>query len=158
MATILQPELSLPAARLRKPVVKRDGALNVLELEDWQLEAVIDRMDGVLNVASPRTTRRELRFVVVCLEECKRSLRTAYTPPARTDEQLTVMIFGQPQPLIRAQRIKSRLMIHATHFYDLARERVIRLAKGSEQRSGPGGSAVVEWSALVEFIKKRRIA
>jgi hypothetical protein len=153
MATTIQPELSLHAARLRKPVVKRDGALNVLELEDWQLEAVIDRLDGVVNVASPRASRRELRFVVVCLEECKRGLVVP-----RTDEQLVELIFGKPQPLIRAQRIKSRLMIHATHFYDLARERVIRLAKGSEQRSGPGGSAVVEWSALVDFIKKRRVA
>lgn len=157
MSANQQLELTLAAARHRKPMVKRDGAKNVLDVEDWQLEAAIDQLDGVLNVASKTATRRDLRFAVICLEEFKRAGATNAVRKDRTDEELTELIFGKRQPLIRAQWVKSRLMVHATHFYTLAQEKVIRLARGSEQRSGPGGSAVIEWDALVSFIKQRRI-
>ncbi len=153
MTAPLQSELPLSAARLKKPMLKRDGAKNVLDMEDWQLEAAIDRLDGVLNVASKKAARRDLRFVVVCLEEFKRGLIVP-----RDEHQLAELIFGKAQRYVRAQWVKSRLMVHATHFYDLAEEKVIRLARGSRPQCGPGGSAVVEWDSLVTFIKQRRIA
>jgi len=152
-ASTSQPELQLSAARIKRPMVDRAGARAILDVEDWQLETATDRIDGVLNIASVKCERRELRYAVVCLEEYRRELIVP-----RTDAELAELIFGKMQPLIRAQRIYNRLNCHATHFYDLARERVIKLAKGSAQRSGPGGSAVVEWSALLDFIKKRRVA
>ena len=40
-----------------RPVVNAGGAKSVLDVEDWQLDAVIDRLDGVLNIASKKSVR-----------------------------------------------------------------------------------------------------
>ena len=149
-----QTELPLSAARIKRPLVDRSGARAILDTEDWQLDRLLDagRIRGVLDIASPGA-KQELRLLAVALEEHKRELVIE-----RTDDELLRLIFGQPQPLVRVQRIYARLNCHPTHLYDLAREQVIRLAKGSTQRSGPGGSAVVEWSELQRFIHERRRA
>ena len=106
---------------------------------------------GVIDIASHGAERQELRFSVVGVEEFKRQARVE-----RTDEDLMRLIFGASVPLVRVQRIYARFNCHPTHVYDLAREKVLRLAKGSAQRTGPGGSAVVEWNELLRFIKDRR--
>lgn len=154
MLATSQTELPLSAARLKRPLADRAGARAMLDVEDWQLDRLLDggKIRGVLNIASPKA-RQDIRLLVVALEEFKRELVVE-----RSNDELAKLIFGQPQPLIRAQRIYSRLNCHATHFYDLAREGVIRLARGSEQRTGPGGSAVVEWAELRRFIQQRRLA
>ena len=164
MSATLQPELSLGAARIKRPTVKNDGARAILDVEDWQLATIVDagRVRGVVDVRSRSAERRDLRFSVVALEEFKRAVPAAgsgaVASPARTDEQLAELIFGKPQPLIRARWIYRALNCKPSHFYDLVSEKVIRLARGSEQRCGPGGSAVAEWNELGRFIRERRVA
>lgn len=160
MPATLQPELALSAARIKRPTVKNDGARAVLDVEDWQLVTLVDQglIRGVLDVASRDAERRELRFAVVALEEYKRAQLAEAQLPERTDEQLAELVFGKPQPLVRARWIYRALNCKPSHFYDLVTERVIRLARGSVQRCGPGGSAVAEWSELVRFITARRVA
>lgn len=155
MPAALQTELSLSAARLKRPMVDRAGARVMLDTEDWQLDRLLDagKIRGVLDIASRGAERQELRLLVVAIEEHKRGLVIE-----RTDAELAAMIFGLPRPLVRVQWIYARLNCHPTHLYDLAREKVLCLAKGSEQRSGPGGSAVVAWAELLRFIKERRRA
>lgn len=155
MPATLQAELPLSAVRVRRPLTDRAGARERLDVDDWQLDRWLDagKIRGVLDIASRGAEKQELRFLSVAIEEFKRELVME-----RTNEEFARAIFGLPQPLLRAQRIYSRLNCHPTHFYDLAREKVLRLAKGSEQRTGPGGSAVVEWSELLRFISQRRRA
>ena len=159
----IQPTLSLSAARIRRPALDRRGAIAVLDEEDWQLETIIygpkraDRdalkLTGVIDIASRGVNKQELRFLVICLTEYKRG---ELVP--RTAEDLAQLFFGLPQPLVRARWVYRGFACHETHLYDLHREGVLKMAKGCVQRSGPGGGGVFEWDALVDFIKKRRIA
>jgi hypothetical protein len=131
------------------------GARAMLDAEDWQLAALVDQglVRGVLDIRSATATRRELRFSVVAIEEYKRGLVTE-----RTGADLAEILFGRPGSMVKARWVYRALNCKPCHFYLLATQRVIRLAKGSRQRVGPGGSAVVEWSELVNFINNRRIA
>lgn len=152
--TYTHPTLPLARGSVRRPMVDRAGARAVLDVEDWQLDGALDTglIVGVLNIASARAMTRELRFTVSKLEEYQQ--KNVTTPD---HAELAALIFGREQPLVRARWVYSRLNCHATHFYDLVAEKVLKLAPGSAQRPGPGGSAVVEWAELVGFIKRRRI-
>ena len=108
-----QTELSLRSATFKLPLTNRGGALGLLAVPDWQLESLIDAgaIRGVLNIASTASVRAELRFLVVAVEEFKRELRIE-----RTNAELAEIIFGRPQPLVRAHWIRTRLLCHETHF------------------------------------------
>lgn len=153
MSTSLQTELPLSAARLRRPLVDAAGARTLLDVENWQLERLLDagKIRGVWDIASPKAERQELRLLAVaCMEHLKE------LTVEREDAELARLIFGLPEPLVRVQRIYARFNCHPTHLYDLVREKALKLAKGSMQRPGPGGSAVVEWTELLRFLKVRR--
>jgi hypothetical protein len=166
MSTALQPELPLHAARLKRPCVDSNGARAILDKEDWQMEAILDlgAVRGVVNIARKDSARKELRFVVVCLEEYKAAQRTGAKPLERTPAELTELIFGKPRPYVRVQAVYRAFNSSHYHFYRMAadyrrcRDKDFELSQQTTRRGGPGGSAVVEWSALVKFIEKRRIA
>jgi hypothetical protein len=149
------PEVSFSVAGFKRPTCDRRGARGILGLEEWQLEPILDsgRIRGVVNIASPGARRAELRFLIVAVKEHQRGIVTE-----RTDEKLAAAIFGNPRPFVRAHWVYSRLGCTPKHFYNLAAERVIPLAKDSLKRGGPGSGAIVNWKALVAFIAKRRIA
>lgn len=155
MALTKQTELKLRDVRRNLPTTDLRGARDVLKLDDYRIHQLLDEgaIKGVLNIASPSAAKKELRFLFICLEEYAREIEVE-----RSDELIAGMVWGLKRPLVKAHWVYTRLNCHATHFYDLARERVIKLAKGSEQRCGPGGSAVVEWADLLEFVKQRRIS
>ena len=133
----------------------RAFARAVLDVEDWQLETLLDagKLGWVVDIASRGAERRELRFVTACLEEFK-----AGAVVERTTSEIVQLIFGRGQRFVRARWVYRCLNCKHGHFYDLMRERVLPLAKGSEFRVGPGGSGVVEWSTLVRFFETRRVS
>lgn len=160
MSATLQTDFEL--RRLGKPqmCVKRDGAQQMLGVDHAGLEAILNRplnhklrLTGVLDIASRDASHQHLHFVVVCLREFDAGVMVK-----RTDAQMTELIFGPEQKLMFGVRVRRALNCTHDHFYALAADGVLPLKRGSAQRRGPGGSAVVEWSALLNFIKQRRLA
>ena len=140
--------------------VDRKGARMELGVGFAELDAILNRplnhklrLTGVLDIGSKGSSHEELCFVVECLREFDAEKMTR-----RSDAQLALLIFGEAQPLVKAKRVYEALNCKHDHFYQLAADKVIPLARRSAQRRGPGGSAVVEWSALVAFITERRLA
>jgi hypothetical protein len=160
MTTAPAPQLQLRDARIQRPTVDRNGARAILDLEDWQLDALVDTgaIRGVLNIASRDTERRQLRFVVVCLEEYRQAARAGTRAPQHTNDSIAQLLFGAPQHEVRAQRVYRALNCKSTHLYALAAQNLMHLAPDAEPRSGPGGSGAVAWSQLLNFIAQRRLA
>jgi hypothetical protein len=160
MTTPLTPPLQLRDARIQRPTVDRNGARAILDLEDWQLDALVDTgaVRGVLNIASRDTERRQLRFVVVCLEEYRQATLAHTRVPQHSDDSIAQLLFGAPQPQIRSQRIYRALNCKHTHLYALVAQNLLRFATDEVPRSGPASNAVVAWSQLLHFITKRRLA
>ena len=152
--------LQLRDARIQRPTVDRNGARAILDLEDWQLDALVDTgaLRGVLNIASRHTERRQLRFLVVCLEEYRQAARAGARAPQHSNDSIAQLLFGAPQPQVRAQRIYRALNCKHTHLYALAAQNLMHLLPDAAPRTGPGGSAVVAWSQLLSFIAQRRLA
>lgn len=158
MATQTEFELRR-TARLEK-CTDRKGARLELGVGFADLEAILDRplnhklrLTGILDIGSRGSAHAELCFVRDCLREFD-----AGKMIRRTDEQLAELIWGPKRPLLKAQAVYRGLNCKHDHFYSLAADGVIPLARKSRQRRGPGGSAVVEWAALVSFIRERRFA
>jgi len=153
--SLLQQPLPLRGARLKLPLVDLRGALNITGLEQWQLGTGRDAVSiaWTLDLASPRAKRTELRFPVCCLQDYLDARKAEYTAA-----QMAEYIFGAVQPLVRARWVYRRLACKHSHLYDLVTEGVLRAAKGSVPRTGPGGGAVFAWETLVKFIEKRRVA
>lgn len=160
MAANAHPELDLPPSGRLEKCVARNGAQYLLGLAAWELDNVLNRplnhkqrLMGVLCIASKGAQQSELRFVGECLREFASGKSVG-----RSDEQLAALIFGKARKLVRAREVYRALNCKHDHFYGLAADGLIPLARNSEQRRGPGGSAVVEWGSLVKFIGERRVA
>jgi hypothetical protein len=123
------------------------------DLDDWELQAMIDdgRLAWAINVAGATAERRDLRIPLCCVQDCQAGLRRDLDAA-----HIYRFYFGEAT-LVKARKIYRALNIKHNHFYALVGEGVIRLAKGSAQRRGPGGGAVVTMLDLVNFITARRI-
>lgn len=145
--------------------VGRNGAHEKLGTVGHELDAILARplnhklrLTGVLDLASKGAGHQHLCFVVACLEEFR-----AGKMVKRTDDELAVLIFGElqkAQGVVAVKRLYRALNCKHDHFYRLTagRKPVLPLAPDSKCRRGPGGSAMVEWAALVEFIAARRVS
>lgn len=158
---------TLDALRTPKLVkcVNRNGANERLGTVAYELDAILTRplnhplrLTGVLDLAGPAAEKEYLCFVVACLDEFR-----AGKMVGRDDDALAVMIFGalqRAQGVVSFKRVYRALNCKHAHLYRFTEGRrpELPLMRGSAQRRGPGGSAVVTWPALVAFIGKRRIA
>lgn len=159
-APTLQGDMEFRRLGRLEKCTDRKGARLELGCGFAELEAILDRplnhklrLTGVLDIGSKGSKHQELCFVRECLREFD-----AGKMVRRSDEELAELIFGKKQPLVFAICCYRALNCKHDHFYGLAADGVIPLARKSVQRRGPNGSAVVEWAALVGFIKERRIA
>lgn len=169
-AAALQPELEDAKGR---PLVSgnqvwcvnRNGANKELGTVSHELDAILARplnhklrLTGVLNLGGRKAKKQYLVFSYICLQEFK-----AGKMVKRTDDELAVLLFGELQKrqgVISMKRLYRALNVKHDHLYDLTngRKPAFELADGSNQRRGPGGSAMVEWAEVVRFIKERRVA
>ena len=173
---MISSQHSFDALRTGRPVkcVNRNGANERLGTVAHELDAILSRpmnhklrLTGVLDLARPGAQQQHLGFVVECLEEF-RAGRTVQ----RTDDELAVLLFGplqKEQGLVTFKRVYRSLNCKHDHLYLFTKAGTGRaggkdkrpglpLAEASMPRRGPGGSAVVRWSALVKFIGERRVA
>lgn len=150
----MQTELPMRVT-LKRPVLDRSGARAILDCEDWQLDRDVDegRVVGILDIACPNASRRELRFPTVALAEAREGKRVE-----RTHEELARLIFGLANPLVRARWVYRSLNCKHTHLYELLNAGALKAQRGSVARTGPGGSVVIAWPELVRFIKARRLS
>lgn len=160
MPHTLQTEMEFRRLGRLEKCTDRKGARLELGVGFAELEAILDRplnhklrLTGILDIGSKGSKHTELCFVRECLREFDRGQMVQ-----RSDEDLAELIFGVKQALVFANRVYRALNCKHDHFYSLAADGVIPLARKSVQRRGPNGSAAVEWSALVAFVKTRRIA
>jgi hypothetical protein len=122
-------------------------------LDLWEIEAMIDdgRLSWAINVASAGVDRREIRIPMCCVHDFQAGSKRDYTAA-----QMSLFLFGADE-FIRARRFYRALNIQHNHFYALIQDRSLRLAHGSAQRRGPGGSPFLTRLDTINFLTARRI-
>lgn len=126
---------------LRTVIAKRGG---------WLLEAEAGVL-GAINIAAPDAKRPELRWPTQAVQEYLAGQRVQ-----RSDEQLAEVIFGTGAKLAgltTSAEVIHRLLCVTEHFFNLADAGEFP----GTARPGPGRTATVAWTALVAFVKRRRI-
>lgn len=140
------------------------------DLADWELTNLIadGRLPYALNIASRHAERAELRIPQLAVQLYEKwynlfggriSQESLLKVPTLTPEEVTRYYWGDPikNTLVRMTAVRRALNCKACHLYNLVTEGTIHLAPQSQQRRGPGGSALVKWTDLLAFITLRRI-
>lgn len=64
---------------------------------------------------------------------------------------------SEPGPVIRSVELERALNASQTHIKALVVSGEIAFVKGSEPRPGPYGSAIIQFSTVVDLLKRRRL-
>lgn len=148
--TATQPAL-LERPKVSLPVVDRNGLRGIIGRRGaWVTEAE-ELVLGTLNIAGTGSKRRELRFPTQAVQEYLDGRQVE-----RDDAALAELVFGAAAKMggvTTTAEVIHRLCCKPDHFFNLAEAGEFP----GTARPGPGRTAPVAWTALVAFVKRRRL-
>lgn len=159
------PPLPLPQITLRTPLVSLDVARAALRMTTNEVMALIDarRLRYCFNVAVEIIYRREVRILANSLAHYQRGARTRFGDGDELQAVIRMIFPMAPAPrfgvvsTLRATTIARQLSLKTDTVLALLDAGWLRSPTNSERHPGPTGSPAIEFSSVVEFLKKRRI-
>ena len=145
---------------LKRPLLSVWTVLSVTNLksEDEVLVAIEDgQLLWAFNIASREAKSRLVRVLAASVQNFVEGKQPPEMSEVEEWKQVERMIFPTPAPSIPAKEIALAWNCSTTHVINLCDQRLLRLAKGSPRHAGPGGSPLVDYRSVVEFLKTRRI-
>ncbi|NOS68660.1 MAG: hypothetical protein HOP33_01850 [Verrucomicrobia bacterium] len=161
MLTTTTPQISF-----KLPLVNLGTAVAALAVPEEKVFAAIEegRIAFAFDFSSCGCKRVAVRILAQSLADFQNRKPVSTASDAEQFNQAVRLIFPavttKPGGIqtVRAVTIYRRLCINHDHAARLVRDGEMRLAKGAKFRRGPTGSPEVEFSSVVEFLKRRRIA
>ena len=129
-----------------------------LKGEDAVIAAIEEgKILWAFNLAGKEAKSRLVRVLAASVSDFIEGKEPPQMSEAAEWSHVVRLIFPTPAPSIAAKEIALAWSISATHTLNLVDDGLLRLAKGSPRRTGPGGSPLVDLQGAVEFLKKRRV-
>lgn len=161
----MSPPSTIPQIGFKRPLVNLLTAVAALDRTAEEVLALVDegRIAFAFNFASQGCQRRAVRILAQSIADFQAGKIASAASDEEQFSQAVRLIFpavstksGGLQS-VRAATVHRRLSLDHDHVANLCRCGAMRLVKGAKFRSGPNGSPEVEFSSVVEFLKRRRI-
>lgn len=161
------PTNTVPLLACKRPLISLHTAADVLDKSHQQVLDLIE--DGALLFAwdfgTGHSHRKAVRILAQSLIDYQRGQSASSLPAREQFAHAVSLIFPMSAMIrpgavakLRAHSIAFQFGIKSDHFLELVDSGLLRVAASSPRRRGPGGSPYIEFSSVVEFLKKRRIA
>jgi len=153
---------SLPQITFRGPLVDLGTARAALLLDTPKVKALIESGDirWVFDVARS-TARQEIRILARSLADYQNGIRAAGTDDLTAILGVIFPTMTKLRPgvvaTIRAATITRQFAINSSHCLNLLDDGEFKILKGIPRRAGVGGSPLVEFSSVVDFVNRRRV-